>query len=85
MTVILPPGAEVQDGSPLVLCSLPATRRGLRAYLVYPAVLCSQSRILARGDDLSAPRTHLETFPALVGLVERGVLDFPVVGVAKSG
>jgi glucose-6-phosphate 1-dehydrogenase len=27
----------------------------------------------------------LETFPALVGLVERGVLDFPVVGVAKSG
>ncbi|HTR92131.1 MAG TPA: glucose-6-phosphate dehydrogenase (NADP(+)) [Trebonia sp.] len=27
----------------------------------------------------------LETFPALVGLVERGVLDLPVVGVAKSG
>src|SRR5579863_5687172 len=27
----------------------------------------------------------LETFPALVGLVERGVLDFPVIGVAKSG
>ena len=27
----------------------------------------------------------LETFPALVGLVDRGVLDFPVVGVAKSG
>src|SRR5215471_2272643 len=27
----------------------------------------------------------LETFPALVGLVERGVLDFPVVGVAKRG
>src|SRR6266516_979890 len=27
----------------------------------------------------------LETFPALVGLVERGVLDFPVVGVAKGG
>src|SRR5437773_7410232 len=27
----------------------------------------------------------LETFPALVGLAERGVLDFPVVGVAKSG
>src|SRR5258708_7043747 len=27
----------------------------------------------------------LETFPALVGLVERGVLDFPGVGVAKSG
>jgi glucose-6-phosphate 1-dehydrogenase len=27
----------------------------------------------------------LETFPALAGLVERGVLDFPVVGVAKSG
>jgi glucose-6-phosphate 1-dehydrogenase len=27
----------------------------------------------------------LETFPALVGLVERGVLDFPVVGVAKMG
>ena len=23
--------------------------------------------------------------PALVGLAERGVLDFPVVGVAKSG
>ncbi len=27
----------------------------------------------------------LETFPALVGLVERGVLAVPVVGVAKSG
>jgi glucose-6-phosphate 1-dehydrogenase len=27
----------------------------------------------------------LETFPALVGLVERGALDVPVVGVAKSG
>ncbi len=27
----------------------------------------------------------LETFPALVGLVERGVLTMPVVGVAKSG
>jgi glucose-6-phosphate 1-dehydrogenase len=26
----------------------------------------------------------LETFPALVGLVERGMLDAPVVGVAKS-
>jgi len=28
---------------------------------------------------------NLETFPALVGLVERGVLDVPVIGVAKSG
>jgi glucose-6-phosphate 1-dehydrogenase len=27
----------------------------------------------------------LETFPALVGLVERGVLTVPVLGVAKSG
>jgi glucose-6-phosphate 1-dehydrogenase len=27
----------------------------------------------------------LETFPALVGLVERGVLDVPVIGVANSG
>jgi glucose-6-phosphate 1-dehydrogenase len=27
----------------------------------------------------------LQTFPALVALVERGVLDVPVVGVAKSG
>lgn len=27
----------------------------------------------------------LETFPALVGLVERGVLDVPVLGVAKNG
>jgi glucose-6-phosphate 1-dehydrogenase len=27
----------------------------------------------------------LETFPALVGLADRGVLDVPVVGVAKSG
>src|SRR5215469_1805733 len=27
----------------------------------------------------------LETFPALVGLVKRGVLDMPVIGVAKSG
>ena len=29
--------------------------------------------------------SKLETFPALVGLVERGVLDVPIVGVAKSG
>src|SRR5215510_9500159 len=27
----------------------------------------------------------LETFPALVGLVRRGVLDVPIVGVAMSG
>jgi glucose-6-phosphate 1-dehydrogenase len=27
----------------------------------------------------------LETFPALVGLVDRGVLTMPVIGVAKSG
>ncbi len=27
----------------------------------------------------------LETFPGLVGLVERGVLDVPVIGVANSG
>jgi glucose-6-phosphate 1-dehydrogenase len=27
----------------------------------------------------------LETFPALVGLVDRGVLDVPVIGVAKAG
>src|ERR1700746_908458 len=27
----------------------------------------------------------LETFPALVGLVQRGVLDVPVIGVAKNG
>src|SRR5256884_7432984 len=27
----------------------------------------------------------IETFPALVGLVRRGVLDVPVIGVAKSG
>src|SRR3954449_11229688 len=27
----------------------------------------------------------LETYPALVGLVDRGVLDVPIVGVAKSG
>jgi glucose-6-phosphate 1-dehydrogenase len=27
----------------------------------------------------------LETFPALVGLVARGMLDVPVIGVAKSG
>ena len=27
----------------------------------------------------------LETFPALVGLVKRGVLNVPVIGVAKSG
>jgi glucose-6-phosphate 1-dehydrogenase len=27
----------------------------------------------------------LETFPGLVGLVDRGVLDVPIVGVAKSG
>ena len=27
----------------------------------------------------------LETFPALVGLVQRGVLSVPVIGVAKSG
>ena len=27
----------------------------------------------------------IETFPALIGLVKRGVLDVPVIGVAKSG
>jgi len=27
----------------------------------------------------------LETFPALVGLVERGVLDMPVIGVSNAG
>src|SRR5256884_4730898 len=27
----------------------------------------------------------IETFPALVGLVRRGVLSVPVIGVAKSG
>src|ERR1700723_894176 len=27
----------------------------------------------------------LETFPALVGLVDRGVLDVPVIGVAMNG
>jgi glucose-6-phosphate 1-dehydrogenase len=27
----------------------------------------------------------LETFPALVGLADRGMLDMPVIGVAKSG
>ncbi|MEP7034809.1 MAG: glucose-6-phosphate dehydrogenase [Actinomycetota bacterium] len=27
----------------------------------------------------------LETYPALVGLVDRGVLDVPIIGVAKSG
>ena len=27
----------------------------------------------------------LETFPALVGLVERGVLNVPIIGVAKNG
>src|SRR5260370_27777521 len=30
-------------------------------------------------------RAKIETFPALVGLVQRGVLDVPVIGVAKSG
>jgi glucose-6-phosphate 1-dehydrogenase len=28
---------------------------------------------------------RLKTFPALLGLVERGVLEVPVIGVAKSG
>src|SRR5438876_2899584 len=27
----------------------------------------------------------IETFPALVGLVNRGILNVPVIGVAKSG
>jgi glucose-6-phosphate 1-dehydrogenase len=27
----------------------------------------------------------LETFPALVSLVDRGVLDVPVVGIGRSG
>ncbi len=27
----------------------------------------------------------LETFPALVGLVDRGVLDIPIIGIAMSG
>ena len=33
----------------------------------------------------SGDLAKLETFPALVGLVERGVLDVPVIGVARSG
>src|SRR5260370_31462171 len=33
----------------------------------------------------SGDLAQLESFPARVGLVERGVLDVPVVGVAKSG
>ena len=27
----------------------------------------------------------LQTFPALCDLAERGVLDMPVIGIAKSG
>jgi glucose-6-phosphate 1-dehydrogenase len=33
----------------------------------------------------SGDLAKIETFPALVGLVQRGVLDVPVIGVAKSG
>jgi len=33
----------------------------------------------------TADLAKLETFPALVGLVERGVLDVALIGVAKSG
>ncbi|MGH3252691.1 MAG: glucose-6-phosphate dehydrogenase [Trebonia sp.] len=33
----------------------------------------------------SGDLAKLETFPALVGLVERGLLDVPVLGIAKSG
>ena len=44
----------------------------------------------ARADSLvifgpTGDLAKLETFPALVGLVERGVLDMPVIGIAKSG
>jgi len=33
---------------------------------------------------LTGDLAKLETFPALVGLVDRGILAIPVIGVAKS-
>src|SRR5258708_20107586 len=58
----------------------------------------SATRWIGRGADMAAndvdalvifgatgDLAKIETFPALVGLVQRGVLDVPVIGVAKSG
>jgi len=66
--------------SPLA-CSSRVLRRGLRTYLVNPAVVCSQSRILGRGDDLSAPRAHLAGAMRLVvfRIVVRQFLIFVAV------
>ena len=47
----------------------------------HPAAAVDALVIFGATGDLA----KLETFPALVGLVERGALDVPVVGVAKSG
>ena len=35
--------------------------------------------------DATGDLAKFETFPALVGLVEGGILDAPVIGVVKSG
>jgi hypothetical protein len=63
-----------------VLCSLPVTRRGLRTYLVYPAAVCPQSHILARGDDCSAPLTYLAGDMRLI-VFRIEVLQLPIFAI----
>jgi hypothetical protein len=70
-----------QRAIPRILYSLPATRRGLRTYLVYPAAVCLQPYVLARGDDCSAPRTHLADGMRLV-VFRIEVLQLPILAVA---
>jgi glucose-6-phosphate 1-dehydrogenase len=56
----------------------------------YPPGMDPVPTDVARADALvifgaTGDLAKLETFPALVGLAERGVLDMPVIGIAKSG
>jgi glucose-6-phosphate 1-dehydrogenase len=56
----------------------------------YPPGMDPVTTDVARADALvifgaTGDLAKLETFPALVGLAERGVLDMPVIGIAKSG
>ena len=56
----------------------------------YPPRMDPVPTDVARADALvifgaTGDLAKLETFPALVGLAERGVLEMPVIGIAKSG
>ena len=47
---------------------------------MYPAAVCSQSHILARGDDRSAPPTHLAGGTCLI-VLRIEVLQLPILAV----